>query len=266
MKKYNRKLNKKRVFGAIAVLIAVIILGSFIFPQLPGFIAIMIMAAMVIYGVIYSLKEIKTVLLIIAMIAAFTFLEKNVISSVFLGFFFNTVYINLLFEPEWKRKKHEIIKEISKKKYNDMLVFDNDLFELVKDRGKTIMTMLFYSISVLPAITLEIFKGKKKPLFNVFPWLEKIYDFIVSAFKLPIIPEKYSKQISLSIFLVLFFMILNLLIIIFSKQSSQTYKDIGNKYERPDNTWANSTKPDLEDNELIYVDVIKKPIEQDIAD
>ena len=265
MKKYSRKLNKKRVIGAIAVLIAVIITGSFLVPDLPAIIAILIMAAMVIYGVIYILKEIKTVILIIAMILAFTFLGTNVISSVFLGFFFNTVYISLFFEPEWSRKKHKINKEISKKKYHNLLVFNGDLFDLVKNRGKAIMTMLFYSISVLPAVTLAILKENKESIKKLLPWSEKIYNFVTSAFRLPKIPEKIAKQISLSIFLVLFFMIINLIIIIFSKQSSQTYKDIANKYERPENTWTNSKKPALNDNELIYVDVINEPINSDKA-
>lgn len=257
-----RKINKKRVIIAIIVYIVLISVISLLSPKLCSLIILFGMAILAIYGVAWILKEIKTVILIIGMIVAFTFLKTDAIDSVFLGFFFNTVYINLFFIPEWNRKKFDIKKEIDKEKYENNFILDDFLFDQVKERAKTIMTMLFYSISVLPAVTIEILDKNKVLLISIFPLLKKVYSFLVAPFSFPKIPIEISQRLSFSVFLVLFFMIANLLIIIISKQSRLTYKDINNKYDRPNNYWSPKLKPALAENELIYVNVKRTAISQ----
>lgn len=128
-----RKINKKRVIIAIIVYIVLISVISLLSPKLCSLIILFGMAILAIYGVAWILKEIKTVILIIGMIVAFTFLKTNAINSVFLGFFFNTVYINLFFIPEWNRKKFDIKKEIDKEKYEKNFIFDDFLFDQVTE-------------------------------------------------------------------------------------------------------------------------------------
>ncbi len=252
MKRTKLKLRKGRVITASII----IIVGLIFFFCCPTVRAIVIALMLMACCIIAFLKEWKAILLILGLVLSFNLFDNSVINTVALGFFFNIVFINLSFNPSWNRQKHEIKQYIDENKLHSTVKFNEAFFERVKDREKALYTMFFYAMSILPSITLNILLKNKAFLFEHFPLIKQIYSFALSILKLNGNSPYLLKCIAISMVLIVFYMILMFVIILTVKESSLTLKEINEKRNRDTSYW-NENNLDIDENEIIYLDVVK---------
>lgn len=251
MNNRRRKLNIKRVIIAIAILITILLIVGLVFPKL---LAALIILFFIISTIIVMIREWKGILLFSVLILSYTLLDNSVINTVVLGFFFNIVYISLSFSPKWNRRKIRIQRYIEENGLKDMLSFNVPFFEQVRDREKAIITMFFYSISILPSVTLKILQDKKDFIFDHVPLSHDAYSLLLHLFKVNEFSPIVLKRICVSFFLILAYLIIITIIIMVTKESRLILKEIRIKYDR-DTTYWNNEKIELDDDDLIFLDV-----------
>lgn len=253
MNNRRRKLNIKRVIIAIAILITILLIVGLVFPKL---LAALIILFFIISTIIVMIREWKGILLFSVLILSYTLLDNSVINTVVLGFFFNIVYISLSFSPKWNRRKIRIQRYIEDG-LKDRLSFNVPFFEQVRDREKAIITMFFYSISILPSVTLKILQDKKDFIFDHVPLSHDAYSLLLHLFKVNEFSPIVLKRICVSFFLILAYLITITIIIMVTKESRLILKEIRKKYDR-DKTYWNNEKIELDDDDLIFLDVVDK--------
>ncbi|WP_024861707.1 hypothetical protein [Ruminococcus flavefaciens] len=253
MKHPKLRLRKKRAF--ITALI-IWLIGVLLFPKLFAILSILVIG---VYAIISCLKEWKAVLLVTALILSYSIFDNSVMNTVILGFFFNVVYINLSFNPRWYRTKLNIKQHLEQKQYKDKVTFDEPFFEQVRDREKAIYTMIFYAISILPYVTLNILLNKKEYLFGHIPAISKIYNVFCFIFAFNDKTTILQKRISASIILIVIYMILVYAIVMIIKESRLIRKEIIDRRNRKKEYWKGIAL-DIDENDLIFIDVIDNNI------
>lgn len=249
MKRPKLRLRKKRAsFTALIIWI----IGTLLFPKLTALLSILII---LIYGIINCVKEWKAILLVMVLVLSYTIMDNSLMNTVILGFFFNVVYINLSFNPRWNRTKLELKQLIEEKQYKDKVSFDEPFFEQVRDREKAIYTMIFYAISILPYVTLNILINNKDYLFNHVPAINTVYKVFFTVFEFNGNTSSLQKRICISVFLILFYMMLVLVIVKLLKEQRILLKEIKDKHSRKKDYWK-GLEFNIDDNDLIFLEVI----------
>ena len=250
MKRPKLKLRKKRAFFTFLI---IWIIGVLLFPKQTALFTLLIF---MVYVIIMFVKEWKAVLLITVLVLSYTIMDNSLMNTVILGFFFNVVYINLSFNPHWSRTKLELQQLIEEKQYKDKVSFDEPFFEQIRDRSKAIYTMIFYAISILPYVTLNILINNKDYLFNHVPIINTIYKVFLTVFESNGNTSSLQKHIDISCVLIFFYMILVLVIIKSLKEQRILFKKIKDKRSRKKDYW-NGLEFKIDENDLIFLEVIK---------
>ena len=251
MKHTKLRLRKERAIPTIIVIILGV-LSIIIFSKVRAIVvALMIIA----FCIIEFIKEWKAILLVTALVISFNLFDNSVINTVALGFFFNIVFINLSFNPKRNKAKYDIKKFIEKEHLQTKVEFNEAFFERVKDREKAIYTMIFYAISILPSVTLNVLLNKKDFLFEKIPATYQLYRGVLSFFNLNTNSSHLQKCTSISVVLIVIYMVLMLVIIISVNESRSTLNEIREKGKRNDSYW-NGINLDIDENYRIYIDVV----------
>ena len=249
------KLRKGRALIAVIILG---LLGSIIFPKIT---AALIVLGIIIIDIILFIKEWKAMLLTSAIMLSFAIFDNSVINTVMLGFFFNVVFINLSFTPKWNRTKYEIKHCIDKEPVCNKVIFNESFFERYRDREKTIDTMFFYAMSILPYITLNVLQNQKAFLFNHFSLIKPVYSIVLHIFRANEYSPVVIKRIVIGIVLAMLYIVIVTLIILFTKESRLTLNEIKAKNNR-DKTYWNGIELDIDEDFLIFIDVVDTSIEK----
>ena len=203
-------------------------------------------------GITSFISQWKEVILSVVMLLLITYLDTSTVNTIVIVVLFNTIYINLVFNPSWDRRKERLQVAIDKDKSNNKLTMDNSLFEEIKSRNKTISTMLMYSLSVLPSITLKVLQEKKDMIFNI-KYTRWIYLNYLKVFKISDNSPVELKRLLVGVLLFLFFMSLTLVLCFALKEQRLIQNKIRMKRQRDDSYWEN-TKPNLEPFDLLFID------------
>ena len=207
--------------------------------------------ALIICMSIYSfLTQWKEIILSVVMLLFITYLDTSTINTIVIIVLYNTIYINLVFNPEWSRRKERLQAAVDKS--NNNLAIDSNLYEDIKNRNKTISTMLMYSLSVLPSVALKIMQEKKDTLLSFLP-VKMIYLNYLKVFNLSDNSPVDLKRFLVGLLRFFFFMLITLTICFMIKEQRILRNKLRIKRQRDISYWGNS-KPDLEPFDLLFID------------
>ncbi len=206
--------------------------------------------------VLFLLYHLKEGIIFTLILLALCFLDTSSINTIVIVFLFNTVYLNLFADYKWKEKKRIINEEIDRKCEDKKFIFDNEFYDMLQKQDKVIFTMLVQSVTILPSVGLKILIEQKDFIFEHASFIKSLYKNYLTVFRQTTHSEIFIKKFFVAIPVLLFFFIIDIAILLISKQVRDNRKKITDRNKRLGEYWEN-TCFELEDNDLIYI--IKNP-------